>query len=57
MTILLHDINNPGLAATCDLKTVVHSDVYIRRSTGDLKAVSQEQYKDMEKSEAATPAQ
>jgi hypothetical protein len=57
MSLLLHKLGDPTAAATCDLKTIVHTDVYVRRSTGDLQAVSQAQYKDMEKTETTAPSQ
>ncbi len=47
MNLLLHNINDPSLAAVCHLKTIVHNDVYVRQSSGVLKAVSQDAYKQM----------
>jgi hypothetical protein len=55
MTLLLHKMSDPTVAATCDLNTVVHSDVYIRRSTGDLQAVSPQDYKNFEQAVVAAP--
>jgi hypothetical protein len=54
MNLLLHNINDPNQAAVCHLKTVMHDDVYVRQSTGVLKAVSQEAYKQM--GQASAPA-
>lgn len=53
MNLLLHKIGDPSQAAVCRLKTIVHDDVYVRQSTGVLKAVSQDAYKQMSQ---ATPA-
>jgi len=54
MTLLLRKLGDPAAAATCDLKTIVHSDIYIRNGPGDLKAVTQEQYKHMQQAETTT---
>jgi hypothetical protein len=52
MQILMHKLGDPTQAATCNLKTSVHTDVYVMQSAGVLKAVSQEKYKTMQTNDA-----
>ncbi len=49
MTLLLGNLADPGSGATCAVRTVVHPDVYVRQATGIIKAVSQDEYKRMQK--------
>ena len=53
MTILLHKPGEPAATATCDVKTSMHSDVYILESAGVLKAVSQKKYQSLQGPEKA----
>ena len=48
MTLLLHKMSDPSAAATCNLDTRIGDDVYIRRSSGDLQAVTLQEYKNFE---------
>jgi hypothetical protein len=57
MTLLLHKMNDQSAAVNCQLTTSLHPDVYIRRSTGDLQAVSPEEYKNFERAVVAAPSQ
>jgi hypothetical protein len=52
MKILMRNLNDPSIAATCNLKTQVHSDVYIVESAGVLKTVSPEKYKALRAADA-----
>jgi hypothetical protein len=49
MTLLLGNLADPASGATCQVNTVVHPDVYVRQATGIIKAVSQDEYKRMQK--------
>jgi hypothetical protein len=53
MSVLLH--NDEGAAATCSFTTHIQNDVYIRRSSGDLQAVTPEEYKNFEHAALALP--
>jgi len=46
MTLLLGNLADPSADATCQLTTVLHTDVYIRQAPGLIKAVSQDEYQD-----------
>jgi hypothetical protein len=50
MTLLLGNLADPNSAATCEVTTLLHPDVYIRQAVGVIKAVSQEEYKQMQTS-------
>jgi hypothetical protein len=48
MTMLLGNLADPASAATCEVTTMLHPDVYIRQSAGVIKAVSQDEYKKLQ---------
>jgi len=48
MTLLLGNLEDPRAGATCELTSNLNPDVYVRQSSGIIKAVSQEEYKKMQ---------
>ena len=49
MTLLLANLADPASGATCEVTTMLHDDVYVRQATGLIKAISQDEYKQMQK--------
>jgi hypothetical protein len=55
LEILLHKTGEPDAAATCEVKTSLHTDVYVLQSAGVLKTVSREKFKSMQTADAKEP--